>query len=796
MQHVKKTARFVYVLALFVFCSCGLNAAAQDGSPVPDAFSGASWMTADSTGAMPVFRKALTLKQPVEQIASASAYVCGLGFYQLDVNGVTVSAPLSPSWTNYNKSCMFNQWDIKTCLKNENVFALWLGNGFFNVKGGRYVKYTRSFGTPQFIFRAEIKYKDGSAETILSDESWKTAPGPIQFSCVYGGEDWRLSPKLDSWNLAGFDDSAWETAKKSASAPQGKLIPQIDPDITVVKTMTPEAVEVLPDGKIEANFGYNFSGRPRLTIIGKPGKSITITLAERKGLPWGGHSYTIQFADDFDSKTNPVLFLPHFTYWGFQYMYISGAVLEGTESDEPVIQRVEAEFLSTSSSRVGEFHSSALWLNDIEAMIDRSVRSNLQHVLTDCPHREKLGWLEVSHLMGPSIMYRFDVEKLYSKICHDISESQLPSGMVPDISPEYTRFSRGFFESAEWSAATVQIPWLLYRFYSNTEILEKQYPVMEKYMSYFASTRNENGLAKAGLGDWYDWSERRGHAGYSQHTPGELTATAFLIDNARIMSKISALLHKPDRAEYYAALAQQGAADFLKAYYNSQTGVVARDSQAAYAFALAFEIIPQTDRAKVMKNLIAAIERENYRPTTGEVSFVYLLRVLMKENRGDVIAKMIMRQSSPGYVNMLVNHKMKTLSETWDKPGSSMNHCMFGHAQEWFTAGLLGIRQSDDSTGFNDIILCPEPSKEIPNAAGYFDSRAGRISSDWNVFQGKFNWKFSVPAGAKATVFVPVVNEKAAVRFSGEKSYPSQWNAGKRVFQLPTGEYELQSEWE
>ena len=795
-MHKKTICLFLLAILAGIFSMRSL--ANEPQTAIPPALSGADWIIGGSSQELPVFRKVFELTQPAENIDSATASICGLGFYQLDINGQTVSAPMSPGWTNYRKTCLFNQWDVKKQLRSgTNVLGVWLGNGFFNVKGGRYVKFTGSFGQPQWIGRLDITFKDGSRQILVSDPSWKTAAGPITFSCVYGGEDWVLSKDLTDWNSTEFNDESWTAASLSAAPPAGQLKPQEHPDIFVAEVLKPEKVQTLPDGRIEADFGYNFSGRPRLTFLGKPGTTVTVTLAETKNNPWRGHSYSITFPKDFDTKCAPIVFVPHFTYWGFQYLYVSGASLDAQNTPDeqmPVLACVEAEFTTSSSVKAGEFSSSAPWLNDIEAMIARSVRSNLQHVLTDCPHREKLGWLEVAHLMGPSIMYRFNIHQLYRKVCMDISEAQLPNGMVPDIVPEYVRFQGGFFESPEWSSSTVQIPWLLYRFYGDTEILARQYETMEKYMAYFVSTRNEQGLAKAGLGDWYDWSEAKGHPGYSHLTPRELPATAFLANNAQLMSRISLLLDKPERAEYYDTLAKEASDAFRKAYYDPETGIIAQDSQAGYAFALAFHLIPEEQRPRVMQKFLESIERMEYRPTTGEVAFVYLLRTLMEEDRNDVIARIIMRRTSPGYVNMLENFGMKTLSEAWNRPGSSMNHWMFGHAQEWFTAGLLGIRQTEDSCGFQEFLLTPKPCTQISDADGWYDSPNGRIESRWKCGNGTFFWTFTVPEDTTAIVQVPVDDERSGVTFSDGVSRESDYRPGCRVYRLSSGKYEVRSQ--
>ena len=784
---------FIVALLTVTFC---MNALADEPqTTIPPDLAGAKWISSDCSQGLPVFRKEFELSQPAENVVSATASICGLGFYQLDVNGETVSAPMSPGWTNYNKTCLFNQWDVKSQIRSGvNVLGVWLGNGFYNVAGGRYVKFKGSFGLPQWIGRIVVTFKDGSEQTIVSDESWKTTTGPISFSCVYGGEDWVLSQNLVGWNSAPYNDDGWNAAALSSAPPEGQLRRQEHPDIYVAEVLKPESVQTLADNRIEANFGYNFSGRPRLTIIGKPGKTVTVTLAETTENPWKGQSSSITFPDDFDAARNPVVFVPHFTYWGFQYIYISGATLDPQETDTPFVERVEAEFTTSSSAKAGEFHSSAPWLDDIEAMISRSVRSNLQHVLTDCPHREKLGWLEVAHLMGPSIMYRFNIHQLYRKTCRDITEAQEPSGFVPNTAPEYVRFKQRYWsESPEWSASTVQIPWLLYKFYGDTEILSRQYETMEKYMAYILSTRDDKGLPLGGLGDWYDWSDKTDKQYFSQLTPIQLPATEYLVNNAQLMSRISILLNKPDRAKYYSALAQEATDAFLKAYYNPATGVVAQDSQAGYAFALAFHLVPDAQRPRVMKKFIESIERMEYRPTTGEVAFVYLLRTLMEENRNDVIAKVIMRKSSPGYVNMLENYGMKTLSEAWNRPGSSMNHCMFGHAQEWFTAGLLGIRQTEQSCGFKELLLAPQPCGQITDASGWYDSPNGRIESSWKCADGTFTWTFTVPENSMAVVCVPVNNEQSGVAFSDGAIRYSDYRSGCRVYRLASGKYEVKS---
>ena len=362
------------------------------------------------------------------------------------------------------------------------------------------------------------------------------------------------------WDQPGFDDGQWQAATV-VDGPGGRIVPANSPPIKVVRHLEPVSVTKLPDGRYEVDLGENLSSRPTLTVKGKRGARVTVETAEFRGKPWPGHSYTYTLKGSLE----PESFVPRFTYFSFQYLYISGVAWgDDVESagDLPELVDVGADFISSCGPRIGAFACSNPLLNDIDAMIDRSVASNLQHVLTDCPHREKLGWLEVSHLMGPSILFHYDMGELYRKICRDTTESQLENGSVPDIAPEYVRFKSGFFESPEWGSASVQIPWLLYRWHGDEQILREQYPTMAGYTDYLAGTRNEAGLVKGGLGDWYDWTPENGHMGPSQLTPAELPATCMLYDNARILQQAATMQGKADEARKWQQPGGRGAPRF------------------------------------------------------------------------------------------------------------------------------------------------------------------------------------------------------------------------------------------
>jgi alpha-L-rhamnosidase len=765
----------------------------------------ARWITAKRTDKdpLPIFRKEIELAKPVED---AVIHICGLGQYELRMNGRRVGdREMDPGWTNYRKTCLYSSYDVTNILKQgDNCIGVLLGNGMYNVPGRRYTKFKGTFGPPKLICQLHITFVDGSTQVIASDDTWRYSLGPITFTCIFGGEDYDARREQVGWDKPGFDDSTWNAAI-ICDGPCGELVAQYAPPIKVDKYLPAVVIKRLDDSRIEVDCDLNLSARPVLKLKGPVGSHVTVYCAEKQGEPWmhnGGHSYTYTLKGQGEE-----ILRPRFTYFSFQYLYISNADLPGDvtgQGERPVLLEAGSEFLTSSAIDVGNFVCSNSLFNDIDAMIERSVRSNLQSILTDCPHREKLGWLEVSHLMGPSILYHRDAHYLYRKICRDTTEAQLDNGFVPNIAPTYTSFKGAFFESPEWSSACVQLPNLLYQWYGDKLAEQQQYETMKRYTCYLADTRNELGLVKPGLGDWYDWTPEKGHVGASQLTPNELPATAFLFDNARIVTRAAKMLGKESDATEFENLSQQVRQDFIKAYYKPAEHSIATGSHASLGTALYFSLIPEEDRQQVLDNLVKEVENAQYRQSTGEVCFRMLVQALAEGGRSDVVYRMINRTDKPGYGNML-RLGYKTLSERWDFPGSSMNHCMFGQIQEWFQNSIVGIRQAPDSIGFKHIILRPEPVGDLTWASGHYDSMHGRIESNWRIENNQFQWKIAVPANTTAEVYVPAIDKKTVTE-SGKaieqaegvkflRMEPVQRHASfpRAIYEVGSGTYQFRS---
>lgn len=732
---------------------------------------------------LPLFRREFVVTRPIKR---ALVFVCGLGFYELHLNGRRVGDQvLDPGWTNYRKTCLYSTYDVTAQLSpGTNAFGIMLGNGMFNITGGRYVKFRGSFGSPKMILQMRLEYADGAATEVVSDASWRTAPGPIQFSCIYGGEDYDARREHQGWDRASFSDAAWEPAT-IVEGPGGNLVSQSSPPLKVIQIFKPVRITSPKPGVLVYDLGQNFSGWPQLSVSGPAGatvKLITGEVLDAQGLPSQRSSGSpVWFSYTLRGKGTET-WHPRFSYSGFRYVQVEGAARSRAETgrDKAILKELQGCFVHSSARTVGQFSCSNELLNRIHNLIDRAIESNLQSVLTDCPHREKLGWLEVSHLLGPAIMFNYDVATLYQKICRDTRESQLPNGLVPDIAPEYTVFQRGFRDSPEWGSACVIDAWHLYQRYGDRRVLADQYDTMARYVAYLGSLAKDH-IVSYGLGDWYDIGP--GEPGESKLTTKGLTATAIYYQDLAILAETARLLDKKDDAERYAQLLAQVKHAFNRQFFHPDSNQYDRASQTANAMPLVLGLVEPQRRQAVLENLVQDVRAHANHVTAGDVGFRYLLLALAQGGRSDVIFDLNTRPDAPSYGSQLAQGAT-TLTEAWDaNPNSSQNHCMLGHAEEWFYTDLAGIQPDPAQPGFGCVIIAPQPVGDLTWVKASYDSIRGRIVSEWEKKNGQFKLHLVIPANVTATVFLPAASADTIT----ESSHALDKAVGVRLLRVEKG---------
>jgi len=692
---------------------------------------------------VPSFHKLVTIGKPV---SDAWLFVSGLGQYTLAIDGKDITGGfMRPGWTNYAKTCLYNGFDMTGHLKNgPHDLIITVGNGFFNVNRERYRKLVTTWGMPMARAILVIHYSDGSTESIYSGTGWETAPSAITFASIYGGED----------DDARLNNPVWKPAIV-VKGPGGAMHWEADYPLQIMETFKPVKVTGLPDSTWVYDFGQNASGIPEIKVSGAAGQTVRLTPGElindngqvTQQASGGPHYY--EYTSDGKSD-NP--WMPRFSYYGFRYVSLSGGIPAGKPNPRnlPVIENIRFHHTRNSSPTVGSFKCSNDLFNKIFALIDWSVRSNLASVTTDCPHREKLGWLEVTHLMGNSIQYNYDIHNLYVKIIDDMIESQLDNGLVPDIAPEFVPFSGGFRDSPEWGSSAVIVPWYVYNWYADRKPMERAYPMMKRYVDYLGRMA-KGSIVSHGLGDWFDLGP--GSPGESQLTPMALTATAIYYYDLAILSKMAGILGLADDSKVLADSALTVKNAFNAKFYNPATHVIATGSQTAYSMPLVVGLVPEEDKGEVFKNLIRAVEKDGYALTAGDVGYHYLVQALQDAGANEVIFRMNSREDVPGY-GFQLKHGATSLTESWPALRFvSNNHMMLGHLMEWFYSGIGGIRQAEGSVGYQKLIIDPKPVGDLTWAEVSHRCILGEISCRWKKSEKGFTLDVGIPVGAVADVF-------------------------------------------
>jgi len=227
-----------------------------------------------------VLRREFSVKRGLKH---ATINICGLGCYELSVNGAKVGNAVFPSgWTKYNKTCLYDTYEITTMLKEGgNAVGFLLGNGMYNVQGGRYTKFIGTFGPLRAIAQIRLVYEDGSVQVLGTGPEWKISPGPITFSCVFGGEDYDARLEKNGWNEANFKDDSWQQAVV-CPGPGGKLrgLSCASPSVRTFESLKPVKVTELRPGVTVYDLGQNVAMMPRIQVHGPAGSAVRIIPAE------------------------------------------------------------------------------------------------------------------------------------------------------------------------------------------------------------------------------------------------------------------------------------------------------------------------------------------------------------------------------------------------------------------------------------------------------------------------------------------------------------------------------------
>ena len=733
-----------------------------------------------------------------KKVVRATAYVCGLGFFDLYLNGRKVSDQvMNPALSDYRKAAYYLTFDITDQLKHgRNALGVILGNGRFFAPRLRIPAPTVDYGYPKLRLQAEILYADGTTQMILSDENWNsTADGPIRANNEYDGEEYDARMEMPGWCQARFDDSKWKKAQPVAP-PGGSLLAQMLEPMRVTQVLKPVGITNPKPGIFVVDFGQNFYGAVRLKAHGPRGAEVRIVSAYSL-LPDG----TLKTADNRGALAKDIyifkgvgkeIWSPQFKGQGFRRIQVTG--FPGT----PKMDNFEGLVVHTDVSPVGEFACSNDLVNRIHQAMRWGMRMFLRSAPLDPDRDERQAWMGDPAKDAESEAFNFDVAAFYGKWMADIRRAQRTDGSIPDVSMNWE-----WGNGVEWPSVYTIIPDWFQGFYADHRLLETHYEPMKRWVQAMQQQNQQaDGTLKGGpYGDWCDAASMDGGKDNGA-TSASLISTAYHYNNCRIMARAAQRLNKLEDAKLFTDWADQLQVAFNQKFFDPTANKYQSGTQCSYLLPLAFGLVLPEQRAAVSANLAEDIlVKHQGHLSVGLIGMQWLMQTLTDIGRPDVAWKIVTQTSRPSWGYML-SKGATTIWERWDcdtrDPGMNSEALLIqaGNLDAWFYQTLAGINYDPKHPGFKHILLRPQPVGDLQWVKASFNSPYGTIRSDWKIAGGKFKWKVTVPSNTTATVYVPTT-DPASVTEGGR---PVGTNAGDcclhrteaaNVYEVESGEYEF-----
>lgn len=754
----------------------------------------AKWIGAPgpSKGAAPLLRKNFTVGR---NLVRATAYVTGLGFYELRLNGKRVGDhELDPGFTRYDRRVLYSTYDVtKQIRSGKNALGALLGNGWYNYTVRAAWDFDKAAwrDEPKLLCQLVLEFADGSTQIVATDATWKTAASPILSNDMLTGETYDAQKEIAGWDTGDFNDSAWANAAL-LTPPAGVVSAQMSPPIRVMQTLKPVKLTEPKPGVYVYDLGQNMAGIAEITVNAPAGTIVEMRYGETLN-PDGTlnqekiavHTHQPGFQTDrYTTKEGgKQTWRPRFTYHGFQYVQVTGLPAKPQKDD------LRGLVLHTGFESAGTFSCSNELLNKIQHNTRWSYISNFHHIPTDCPQREKNGWTGDAHLAAETGLFNFDTTASYAKWLQDIQDEQKPEGEIPGIVPT-AGWGYAWGNGPAWDSAYPLIAWRLYEFSGDKRILERHYENFKRYVDYL-TRRAENHIVSIGLGDWCPAKSQ---------TPASITSTAYYYVDTVLLAKTAALLGKSEDNQNYTALAEAIRTAFNQQFFKPETALYGEGTQTALSCALYQNLTESEQRERVVQNLVSAVEAQNNHLDCGILGTKYLLHALTDNGRADVAYKVATQKTFPSWGHW-IERGATSLWEQWDEGTNgdlSRNHIMFGDISAWFYQTLGGIRPDSDRPGFKHFTVRPSPLHDLTWAKATHESPYGTIAVSLQRNGDQLTLDVTVPANSTATIFVPAL-EKEAVTESGKAAEIAEGvrlvrrEEAVAVYEVGSGQYSFRS---
>jgi alpha-L-rhamnosidase len=743
-----------------------------------------------------------------KKIRSATAYISGLGLYELYLNGQKVGdAVLAPTVSEYDKKVFYNTYDISSMVKEgNNCVGVILGNGrYFGMRNyhGQPDPLTGikqiNYGLPRLLLQVRIVYNDGSSAVIASNEQWKvTDQGPVIANSEFDGEEYDARKELTGWNKTGYNDAAWKTVNIMPPAAT-RLVAQPNENIVIKEILHPVNTTKTSRGTYILDMGQNMVGWVSLKIKGEKGDTVKMRFAETlKGRDslYLDNMRKAQVTDKYILKGEGIeRWEPRFTYHGFRYVEVYGL------RSNPSVDDFEGKVIYDDIETLGTFKTSNETINSIYKNAYWTIRGNYRGMPTDCPQRdERVGWLGDRVISSYGESFLLDNSRLYAKWLDDIRDAQKENGSIPDIAPA---FWDRYADNVTYPSAFILIPEMLRRQFGDMESLQKQYPAMKKWILYMWNTYRENDLVlKDNYGDWcvppesldLIWSKDP-----NRITEGGLLASAYYYYCLTLMGQYANYLGMSDDAAQFESIAGRVHTAFNKKYYNAAKKSYANNTVTANLLPLSFGLVPEADKAVIFSNIRGRLKEFDDHVNSGIIGGMWLMRGLTNNGATDLAYRLATNTTYPSW-GYMVKKGATTIWELWNGDAAnpmmnSGNHQMLlGDLLIWYYENLAGIKSDSKEVAFKKVIMNPVFPEGLEFVDASLKTKYGLVKSEWKKTKTGLEWNITIPPNASAEVYFPT-DDPAKITEGGnritQKTEAGKAGNNKVIMQLGSGEYKF-----
>lgn len=700
----------------------------------------------------PQLRKTFTLNDYPGHLL---LHVNSLGYHEVWVNGKKAGDKvLTPAVSQFNKRSLVLTYDITPLVaKGQNDMVIWLGRGWY------------APGLPGVVnegpvVRAQLESvgKDNSRNIILfTDKTWTgRASGysttgswkPGQF----GGESIEADLLTDDMSSSSLDRVKWGIVKE-VSVPAHSVTPQMAESNIIADTIKPVSVRRTGDNTWLIDMGTTLTGWfeihfPEL----EKGKEIILEYCDH--LDKDGNTVNQGQTDRYiaSGKGNEV-FRNKFNYHGFRYARISNLPAE------PLKETMSAFLIHTGYTDSSSFECSDSDMNRIHDMLKYTLRClSLGGYLVDCPQIERLGYGGDGNASTLTAQTMFDLAPLYSNWLQAWYDCVRDDGGMPHTAPNPYPAGGGPF----WCGFIITASWQTYRNYGDMRILEKNYPVMKKWLGY-AAMYSRNGILErwpdTDYRNWYlgDWAVPEG-VNQTDTSSVNLVNNCFMAVCLETMERIAGVLGKTDEAAKYAKEKAILAAKIHSRFFHKEKNIYGSGSQIDLTYPLLAGIVPDSIQSAVKENLEKVIIEDHQGHIACGLVGIPVFTVWATENRKtDLMYEMLKKKDYPGYLYMTDNGATTTW-EHWNGARSRIHNCYNGIGS-WFYQAVGGIRPDESAPAYRTIVVDPQIPAGISWARTRKETPYGPVKVNWKKENDLVNIQLEVPSGCRARVAIPLKSE-------------------------------------